>query len=381
MSKELMDLLNEINEKKAIVRDLYAEGKYDEAHGVMDEIDKLQMKFDDLSKLDESVPVAKTKKVASAEKSELEKFVDMIRFRRFSNTQSEGGGTPAGSEGGFTVPADIQTKVNQYKQTLVSIEPLISVETVKAPTGSRTYQKKGLPTRFATVAEAAAISAGTDMGFERIDYACEKRAAYWGVTEELLEDSDADIAGLLAEWIAKGDVVTTNYHVLQLLGALTRTAVTGTTEVDKLDAIKRVINTGLGQTYKQNATIVTNDTGLNWFDTLKDKNDRYLLTPDISNPGTLRLSAGAISLPVFVLPDAQLPNDTTSGTVVPVYVGDFKEFARKYQLRQRTIKNSDAATVGNVSAFENDLVYYKVTERNDFKAVDGDAVKSLGITL
>lgn len=67
--------------------------------------------------------------------------------------------------------------------------------------------------------------------------------------------------------------------------------------------------------------------------------------------------------------------------MVPAYVGDFKEFAKKFQLRQRTIKNNDAATVNGVSAFENDLVYYKVTERNDFKAVDTDAVKAMAITL
>lgn len=381
MKKEMMDLLDEINTKKASVSALYADGKDDEANAVMDEVEKLQKKFDNLSKIEDVAPVAPQIATPKAGKSEMEKFVDMIRNRSFANTASEGGGSPAGTLGGFTVPADIDTKVNQYKQDLVSLEPLISVETVKAPTGARTFQKKGAPSAFATVAEAAAIQAGTDMQFERVTYACEKRAAYWGVTEELLEDSDADIAGLLAQWIARGDVVTTNTKVLALLAALTATSITGATEVAKLDAIKAVINKSLGSVYKQNATFVTNDTGLNWLDTLKDADNRYLLTPDISNPGKLRLSAGAISIPVFVVPDAQLPNDTTSGTVVPAYVGDFKEFAKKFQLRQRTIKNSDAATVNSVSAFENDLVYYKVTERNDFKAVDTDAVKALAITM
>ena len=134
----------------------------------------------------------------------------------------------------------------------------------------------------------------------------------------------------------------------------------------------------LGQTYKKSATIVTNDSGLNYLDTLKDDNKRYVLTPDISNPGQLRLSCGAVSLPIFVVPDAILANPANGS--FPFFVGDFKEYMRKYNLQGYTIKNTDVATVNSVSAFENDLVYFKVTERNDFVVVDSDAVVRLTLT-
>ena len=192
-------------------------------------------------------------------------------------------------------------------------------------------------------------------------------------TEELLADSDANIPAILADWIAKGDVKTSNTQILAALPAANSAVA-----ITDLDGIKNAVNVTLGQTYKQGATIVTNDSGLNYLDTLKDENGRYVLTPDISHPGQLRLSCGAISLPIFVVPDSTLANPASGS--YPFFVGDFKEYMRKYNLQGYTIKNTDVATVNSVSAFENDLVYFKVTERNDFVVVDSAAVVRLTLT-
>lgn len=378
MNRKLRELLDQINEKKTEVENLATADKVDEATAAKEELKALQAKFDVLKDVVDNEEEEKMNSVTNAvpeiapapEKVDaLKAFANDIRTR-FRNVANE----TTATDGGYTVPVDVQTQVNQYKQTLVSLEPLISVENVATESGARTFQKKGLPTAFKTVAEKAAIGEGDDMEFERIEYAVEKRAAYWGITEELLADSDADIVGLLAQWIAKGDVVTTNEKVLAILAAKAATAVTN------LDGLKEAINVKLGQTYKQNATVIVNDTGLNYLDTLKDTTGRYLLTPDISNPGSLRLSAGAISLPIFVVPDAQLANPE-GGTTTTIYVGDFKEAVRKFNRQGYTIKSSDVATANGISAFENDLVYYKVTERNDFKQIDGDAFVHLTLTM
>lgn len=364
MNKELREMLDSINNMKVEIQNLYAEGKDDEAEAKMTDLEKLQKKFDNLLKLEDTQRVPEDPK--PADKTDLEKFADSMRMR-FADLNE---GTPAA--GGYTVPSDIQTQVNQFKSTLVNMEQLITVENVSDPTGSRVYQTKTESPAFATVAEAAAYGAGTDPTFMQVDYSCEKRGAIFSVTEELLADSDANIPAILADWIAKGDVKTTNTHILAELAKLTAVAITD------LDGIKNAVNVTLGQTYKENSTIVTNDSGLNYLDTLKDDNKRYVLTPDISHPGQLRLSCGAVSLPIFVVPDAQLANPTAGS--YPFFVGDFKEFMRKYNLKGYTIKNTDVATVNSVSAFENDLVYFKVTERNDFQTIDGDAVVRLTLT-
>ncbi len=365
MSKELRAMLDSINEMKAQVKALYADGKNEEAEAVMDQLEKEQVKFDNLLKLEDDTIVPEDPK--PADKTNLEKFADSMRVK-FRDQMSEG--TPAA--GGYTVPSDIQTQVNQFKKALVALEQLITVEKVSEPTGSRVYQTKALSPVFATAAEAAAIGAGTDPAFTQITYACEKRGAIFTVTDELLADSDADIPALLAQWIAEGDVRTTNAQVLAALGNLTATAITD------LDGIKNAVNVTLGQAYKGGAVIVTNDSGLNYLDTLKDDNKRYVLTPDLSNPGQLRLACGAVSVPIFVVPDSQLANPASGS--YPFFVGDFKEFMHKYDLQSYTIKTTDVGTVNSVSAFENDLTYFRVTERNDFQPIDSAAVVALTLT-
>lgn len=365
MSKELKEMLSSINAMKEEVKSLYAENKNDEAEAKMNELEALQAKFENLLKLDDDTVVPEVKPVEN--KSAMDQFVDSMRLK-FRDQLSEG--TPAA--GGYTVPSDIQTKVNQYKKTLVSLEELISVEKVSEPTGSRVYQTKTQAPIFATVEEAAAIGAGTDPAFEQINYACEKRGAIFTVTDELLADSDADIADLLAQWIAESDVRTTNAKIIKALDTLTATA------IDGIDGIKHAINVTLGQTYKNAAVVLTNDSGLNYLDTLKDKNGRYLLTPDLSTQGQMRLSCGATSIPVKAAPNSELANPAEGS--FPFYVGDLKEFMRKYDLQKYAIKLSDIATVNKVSAFENDLTFFKVTERNDFQKIDTDAAVRLTLT-
>ena len=53
---------------------------------------------------------------------------------------------------------------------------------------------------------------------------------------------------------------------------------------------------------------------------------------------------------------------------------------RKYDLQKYTIKTTDVGTVNSVSAFENDLTYFRVTERNDFVKIDADAAVKLTLT-
>ena len=365
MSKELRELMDSINARKAPVKALYAEGKNDEAGALMDSIEADQKKFENLLKLEDDTVVPDRKPVEN--ESEMEKFIASMR-RRFIDQMSEG--VPAA--GGYTVPADIQTKVNQYKKALVNLEELITVENVSKSTGSRTYQTKAKAPIFATVEEAAAIGLGTEPTFEKINYACQKRGAIFETTDELLEDSDADIEGLIAKWIAEGDVHTSNYHILATLNTLDQTGITD------IDGLKYAINVTLGSTYKKTSVILTNDSGLNYLDTAKDKNGRYLLTPDLNHPGQMLLACGDISVPIKAAPDEELANPSEGS--YPFYVGDLKEFMRKYDLRKYTIKVTDVGTANNKSAFENDMTYFRITERNDFQKIDGDAAVRLVLT-
>ena len=76
-----------------------------------------------------------------------------------------------------------------------------------------------------------------------------------------------------------------------------------------VDDIKKALNVTLGQAFKATSAIVTNDDGLQWLDTLKDNEGKYLLQPDPANPMQLRICAGATIVPVYVIPNADLESE------------------------------------------------------------------------
>ena len=100
--------------------------------------------------------------------------------------------------------------------------------------------------------------------FERKTYEINKYAGYFPVSNELLEDSDANITATLTSWIGDESRVTRNKIILEQLQTKAVTAMAS------VDDIKKALNVTLGQAFKATSAIVTNDDGLQWLDTLKD---------------------------------------------------------------------------------------------------------------
>lgn len=65
------------------------------------------------------------------------------------------------ADGGYTVPNDIQTRINKYKEAKFSLGQLVRKESVKTVKGSRTFKKRSQQTGFKKVGEGAKIGAKT----------------------------------------------------------------------------------------------------------------------------------------------------------------------------------------------------------------------------
>ena len=124
--------------------------------------------------------------------------------------------------------------------------------------------------------------------------------------------------------------------------------------------------------------IITNDDGLNYLDTLKDKQGRYLLTPDVQNPMQMVLAVGARKIPIDVVPNAILATDTNK---VPFKIGDLKEGIKIFDRRKLSIMTSNVAAVGTLNAFEQDLTLFRGIERFDCKVKDSGAFVNGFITV
>ena len=84
----------------------------------------------------------------------------------------------------------------------------------------------------------------------------------------------------------------------------------------------------------------------------------------------LRLSAGATTVPVKVIPNADL---ATTSNKIPFIIGDLKEGIRFFDRKQLTINTSNVASIGKLNAFEEDLTLFRGIEREDCQIRDDKA--------
>lgn len=371
MNKKLLELLNQINEKKTMVQNLVEQGKLEEAKEAKNELEDMQAKFNLLKDVMDpagngTVEAQNTTAVSDGEpKDSTKEFANAAR-RGFRNaTMTEG--TPA--DGGYTVPEDIQTRINEYRSAKFSLLSLVDVQSVTTNKGQRTFKKRAQQTGFTKVGEGGKILGKNTPQFERKTYEINKYAGYFPVSNELLEDSDANITATLTSWIGDESRVTRNKIILEQLQTKTVTAMAS------VDDIKKTLNVTLGQAFKATFAIVTNDDGLQWLDTLKDNEGKYLLQPDPANPMQLRICAGAIIVPVYVIPNADLESDTKTAKTrkIPMFIGDLKEAIVFWDRNRTTLMTSNIAQIGTLNAFEEDLTIFRAIEREDCTVKDDAA--------
>ena len=373
MNKKMREILANIQAKTAEAKG-FMEGENKDVNkfnALMDEVDSLYKDFDAEKRLYEAekaiganngapVVVEPEKKV---EESPLAKFAKAVRsILRGEKSLVEGGD---GANGGYTVPEDVQTKVNKWAEVDYSLLNDIDVVSVSTNKGARTYQKKGKADVFVDLDENGAITKEISAPqFERVTYAIQDRAGFMPVSNDLINDSDANIMTIVSDWLGKANVATSNAKILEIINGKTDT------DFANIDGIKKAINVTLGQAYKNSSKIITNDDGLNYLDTLKDKNDRPLLNPDPTDSAKLTLRCGTVVVPVKVLPNDVLASD---GTKIPFIIGDLKAGIRKWDRQSMSIKASDVAVIGDFNAYAMNMTLVRAIMRDDYTEMDSDS--------
>ena len=376
MNKKMRELLAQIEEKTTKAKVYLEDGDAEKANASLDEAQKLKEQYEAEKRLYEMTKETNTpsdkeleaQKQQEQEISSEKAFADAAR-RGFKATMTEG----TNADGGYTVPEDIRTRVETYRDSKESLLKYVRVEKVTTDKGARTFKARANQTGFTKVAEAGTIGAGTTPTFERIEYDIDKYAAYYPVTNELLADSDANITNILTEWIGDESRVTANKLILEQIKTNTATEIK-----NGVDGIKKVLNQTLGSAFKSTSKIFTNDDGLQYLDTLKDSDGDYLLQPNPTNPMKMQLCAGASVIPVVVIPNADMPTDDTtdassSKSRIPMVIGDLYEGIVYWDRQKLSLMMSTVASAGSLNAFEQDLTLIRAIEREDVTPRDKKA--------
>uniref|UniRef100_UPI00403F859B phage major capsid protein n=1 Tax=Lentilactobacillus hilgardii TaxID=1588 RepID=UPI00403F859B len=294
------------------------------------------------------------------------KFINIVKGAlkgdpKFLNLMSSG--LDANGNGvGLTIPADVQTAINTLKQTFTSLEPLVTVEGVSAPSGSRVIEPRQSVTPFANLDDETAQIGNNDepAAFKPLTYKIHRYAGISSITNTLMNDSDANLLAYLENWIAKKDVITRNSEILKALAKLPSAQ---KTTVDSFDVIKDIYNKELDPLIWNESAFVTNQSGFAVLDKVKDNNGQYVIQPNPLNPSQKMLAGKTIT----VIADAFLPND---GNSFPLYIGALTEAVRLFDLQQMSL----LATNIGAGSFENDLTKIRAIDRFDVELWDTESV-------
>lgn len=377
MSKELRELLNKLSNLQNQASELMnKEGvTASEIKAKTDEIKSVKAMIEAQKLLDEGKEFTPegselTGTAAKEQKKEKEEMKNnyqkaFLNAFRGKNTNEEikilNAMTPAtDADGGLLVPQDIQTIINQYKRSLPQIEALINIIPVNRASGSRVFEKISTMTPLTNITDLSADI--DDMGspqFENVQYAIKDYAGWMPVPNDLLDDSDQNIIDYLTGWIARKSVVTRNSLILTLLGTLTKTT------FPDWKAIKKAINITLDPMLAAGASIVTNQDGFQYLDTLVDTQGKPLLQPDLTNPGAVKFSGK----PVVTVPNTVLTTTGTTSKLAPMIVGNLPELVTMFERKGHQIASTN---VGG-TAFRKNRTELRVIEREDIKLIDSAA--------
>jgi len=376
MNKKMRELLTSIQSKTAEAKG-FMEGEtkdIEKANTLMDEVDALQKEFETEKRMFEAEKLSgietATPHIVEEEKKDMDQFLLAKQVRAIMNPAKYAGEKSlvetVGEDGGYTVPEDVSTAIEHFRDVDYALEEDIDVINVTTNKGSRTYQKKGDVDVFVDIDETGAIANEIDAPkFEKLPFTIQDRAGFMPVSNDLIADSDANIMAVVTEWLGKANVATTNAKVLA------KVAEKAQVDLKDIDGIKHALNVTLGQAYKAGAKIYTNDDGLNYLDTLKDKNGRPLLNPDPTAPATLQLRCGASVLPIKVLPNKVW---ATADGKIPFVVGNLFDYVRKYRRQGLTLKASDVASIGSFNAFAQNMTLIRAIVRDDYRVKDADSI-------
>ncbi len=234
-------------------------------------------------------------------------------FKHYIETRADIPGGSLKTDSGFVViPEEIVTDILKLKEVEFNLDQYVTVKKVENGSGKYPVVRQSQVAALPEVEELAENPELAVKPFFQLAYDIKTHRGYFRISREAIEDSKVDVLGELKQWMARTIAATRNQAIINVIknggpgedGANTKIAseeVTGATSKETIDGLKDAINKHIIPNYEHNVAIVS-QTGFNTLDKLADKEDRYLIQPDIKETSAKRL----LGAKVVVLPDEML---------------------------------------------------------------------------
>lgn len=220
---------------------------------------------------------------------------------------------------------EIVTTPMREVKTVVDLKQFVTTHKASKGEGSYPILKKAT-SKMASVEELEKNPALAKPEFTSVDWKVKTYRGAIPLSQEAIDDADVDLLAIVAEAAQQIKVNTTNDAIATVLKDFEAKNATN------LDEIKHILNKDLDPAY--NVSFVVSQSFYQKLDTLKDKNDRYLLQDSITSAS----GKAFLGRPVFVV------SDTTFGVDgdAKAFIGDIQRavlFADRQELGLRWTDN------------------------------------------
>lgn len=364
MNKELREILDMINNKKADARALVNENKIEDAKAMKTEIEELQNKFDLMKDLYENEMDGVENMIEITDNKEVKvdanvAFNKAVLGKPMTDAQAalvEG----IGEDGGYLVPVEQKTQIEELKRQLIPLKQFCRVIPVGTMSGS-------MPLEVEASDELVAFDEMTEINQSSIKFGQTKwELGDYGdiipISNTLLQDEKANLTTYVGARFAKKAVRTENKKILVELAKAKKIAGNDETVLNK------ALNIELDPAIATNAIIITNQDGYDYLDALVDANKRPLLSDSLVVAGAKEYKGKRI----VVLSNQNLPSQEGKLTF---YVGDIAEFVAFFD------RGVYEMAVSKEAGFTKNATFMRVIERFDVKPVDTKAAVCVEIPV
>ncbi|MBO1209161.1 phage major capsid protein [Mammaliicoccus sciuri] len=234
-------------------------------------------------------------------------------FKNYIETRADIPGGSLKTDSGFVViPEEIVNDILKLKEVEFNLDQYVTVKSVQNGSGKYPVVRQSQVAALPEVEELAENPELAVKPFFQLAYDIKTHRGYFRISREAIEDSKVNVLDELKQWMARTIAATRNQAIINVIknggpgedGENTKIpneVVNGSTSKETIDGLKDAINKHIIPNYEHNVAIVS-QTGFNTLDKLADKEDRYLIQPDIKETSAKRL----LGAKVVVLPDETL---------------------------------------------------------------------------
>lgn len=304
--------------------------------GLNTELDQAKADLDDLKELEKEEQRSIAPEVnegpqhrgggSSKDKLEIQKRA----INAYIHTRDASNATEVGlksEDAEVTIPKDIQYVPTEEVKTVTDLSKLVTQFTPTTASGTYPIVKRATA-KLHTVAELEKNPELAKPEFIKREWKVDTYRGAIPLSQESIEDSAADLIGIVSNNAMEQKINTTNAAISTILQGFTAKSVSGS----DVDAIKHILNVDLDPAYQR--TIVATQSFYQYLDTLKDKNGRYLL----NDPITIDSPAMLLGVPVIVIEDDLLGKDGEAHA----FIGDIKRavlYANRSDIQIRWVDN------------------------------------------